>query len=187
MRRGLRLVPLGLLLVVVAEVAVFVAVGRWLGFGWAVLSVFAASLAGLVSLRREGMRAWRGFRVAAESGQPPGRQVTDGLLGLLGALLLAVPGLFTSVVGVVLLVPPVRSAARAGVQRAAERRVSSMVAGDLFGPRKVRVYRGDPQRESAAGPASSGQESAAEATVVAEPVVDAGAAIEGEIVEPRRR
>ncbi|MER7166427.1 FxsA family protein [Micromonospora sp. NPDC000207] len=183
MRRGLRLVPLGLLLVVVAEVAVFVAVGRWLGFGWAVLSVFAASLAGLVLLRREGMRAWRGFRVAAESGQPPGRQVTDGLLGLLGALLLAVPGLFTSLVGVVLLVPPVRSAARAGVQRAAERRVSSMVAGDLFGPRKVRVYRGDPQPE----PASSGQGPVAEATVVAEPVVDAGAAIEGEIVEPRRR
>ncbi|SCL56162.1 UPF0716 protein FxsA [Micromonospora yangpuensis] len=162
--------PLGMLLVVVAEVAVFVAVGRWIGYPSALLLVFAASLVGLVLLRREGMRAWRGFRAAAESGQPPGRQVTDGLLGLSGALLLATPGLFSGVVGLVLLVPPVRRLAGVGVQRAAERRVSSMVAGDLFGPRKVRVYRG----------------AAEEQPVAPEPVVDAGRAIEGEIVEPGR-
>ncbi|MGW5580618.1 FxsA family protein, partial [Micromonospora chokoriensis] len=93
MRRGLKFVPLALLLAVVVELAVFVGVGRALGFGVAVLLVFAASLLGLVLLRREGMRAWRGFRSAASAGQPPGGQVTDGLVGLGGALLLAVPGL----------------------------------------------------------------------------------------------
>ncbi|MET8467823.1 FxsA family protein, partial [Micromonospora zamorensis] len=72
MRRGLRFVPLALLLAVVLELAVFVGVGRALGFGVAVLLVFAASLLGLVLLRREGMRAWRGFRSAAAAGQPPG-------------------------------------------------------------------------------------------------------------------
>ncbi len=169
MRRGLRFVPLALLLAVVAELAVFVAVGRAAGFGVALLAVFAASLLGMVLLRREGMRAWRGFRAAAEAGQPPGPQVTDGLVGLLGALLLATPGLLSGALGLVLLVPPVRGLARSGVRRAAERRVSSMVAGDLFGPRRVRVRRGAPQ------PAP------------AEPtVVDDGRAIEGEIVEPRQ-
>ncbi|MEU4780275.1 FxsA family protein [Micromonospora sp. NPDC023633] len=172
MRRGLRFVPLALLAATLLELVVFVAVGRVIGFGWAVLAVFAASLLGLVLLRREGMRAWRGFRASAEAGQPPGRQVTDGLVGLLGALLLAMPGLLTGLVGVLLLVPPVRRLARNGVQRAAERRVSSMVAGDLFGPRRVRVRRGAPQ------PAP---QPAAEPTVV-----DGGRAIEGEIVEPGR-
>ncbi|SCL72697.1 UPF0716 protein FxsA [Micromonospora citrea] len=173
MRRGLRYVPLGLLLAVLLELAVFVAVGRAIGFGSALLVVFAASLLGLVLLRREGMRAWRGFRAAAEAGQPPGRQVTDGLVGLVGALLLATPGLVSGLVGLLLLVPPVRGLARAGVRRAAERRVSSMVAGDLFGPRRVRVRRGAPQ------PAPR---------PTAEPpiVVDGGRAIEGEIVEPGR-
>ncbi|MEU4776014.1 FxsA family protein [Micromonospora sp. NPDC023644] len=172
MRRGLKFVPLALLAATLLELVVFVAVGRAIGFGWAVLAVFAASLLGLVLLRREGMRAWRGFRASVEAGQPPGRQVTDGLVGLLGALLLAMPGLLSGLVGVLLLVPPVRRLTRNGVQRAAERRVSSMVAGDLFGPRRVRVRRGAPQ------PAP---QPAAEPTVV-----DGGRAIEGEIVEPGR-
>ncbi|RKN41481.1 FxsA family protein [Micromonospora endolithica] len=173
MRRGLRFVPLALLLAVVLELVVFVAVGRQVGFGTAVLAVFVASLLGLVLLRREGMRAWRGFRAAAEAGQPPGAQVTDGLVGLVGALLLAAPGLLSGLVGLLLLVPPLRRLSRAGVRRAAERRVSSMVAGDLFGPRRVRVRRGDPQPPPA--------------PPTAEPtVVDGGRAIEGEIVEPGR-
>ncbi|MFI7606355.1 FxsA family protein [Micromonospora sp. NPDC049366] len=170
MRRGLRFAPLAMLVAVVLELAVFVLVGRAVGFGVAVLLVFAASLLGLVLLRREGTRAWRGFRAAAQSGQPPGRQVTDGLVGLSGALLLAVPGLVSGVVGLLLLVPPVRLLARRGAQRAAERRVSSMVAGDLFGPRRVRVRRGAPQPTPRPEP---------EQPVV----VDGGRAIEGEIVD----
>lgn len=167
--------PLALLLAVVLELAVFVGVGRALGFGVAVLLVFAASLLGLVLLRREGMRAWRGFRSAAAAGQPPGGQVTDGLVGLAGALLLAVPGLVSGLIGLLLLVPPVRRLARAGVRRATERRVSSMVAGDLFGPRTVRVRQGAPQPTPQATPQPE------------QPVVvDGGRAIEGEIVEPGR-
>ncbi|MEO3771111.1 FxsA family protein [Micromonospora sp. B9E7] len=175
MRRGLRFVPLALLLAVVLELVVFVGVGRALGFGVAVLLVFAASLLGLVLLRREGMRAWRGFRSAAAAGQPPGGQVTDGLVGLAGALLLAVPGLVSGLAGLLLLVPPVRRLARAGVRRATERRVSSMVAGDLFGPRTVRVRQGAPQPTASPTPQP-------ERPVV----VDGGRAIEGEIVEPGR-
>ncbi|MCW3820008.1 FxsA family protein [Micromonospora sp. DR5-3] len=172
MRRGLRYAPPALLLLAVLELTVFVLVGRGVGFGSALLLVFAASLLGLVLLRREGIRAWRGFRAAVESRQPPGRQVTDGLVGLLGALLLALPGLVSGAVGLLLLVPPVRRLARVGVQRVAERRVSSMVAGDLFGPRRVRVYRGAPQP-----PPAPPQPPAA-----GEP----GRAIEGEIIEPGR-
>ncbi|MEU5723531.1 FxsA family protein [Micromonospora sp. NPDC047738] len=172
MRRGLRYVPPALLLLAVLELTVFVLVGRGVGFGAALLLVFAASLLGLVLLRREGVRAWRGFRAAVESGQPPGRQVTDGLVGLLGALLLALPGLLSGAVGLLLLVPPVRRLARVGVQRLAEGRVSSMVAGDLFGPRRVRVYRGAPQPP----PAPQQQP----------PVVEPGRPIEGEIIEPGR-
>ncbi|RQX35122.1 exlusion protein FxsA, partial [Micromonospora chalcea] len=93
MRRGLKYVPPALLLLALLELTVFVLVGRAVGFGAAVLLVFGASLLGLVLLRREGMRAWRGFRAAGEAGRPPGPEVTDGLVGLLGALLLAMPGL----------------------------------------------------------------------------------------------
>ncbi|ATO13145.1 exlusion protein FxsA [Micromonospora sp. WMMA2032] len=170
MRRGLRYLPPALLLLTLLELAVFVLVGRAVGFGAALLLVFAASLLGLVLLRREGMRAWRGFRAAAQAGQPPGPQVTDGLVGLLGALLLALPGLVSGAVGLLLLVPPLRRLAGGGVRRATERRVSSMVAGDLFGPRRVRVYQGQSQPTPTASPQQP-------------PVAEPGRAIEGEIVD----
>ncbi|WP_329110594.1 FxsA family protein [Micromonospora sp. NBC_01699] len=172
MRRGLRLVPLALLLAVVIEIVVFVLVGHAIGFGWTILLVLAASVLGLLLLRREGMRAWRGFRSAAEAGAPPGRQVVDGLVGLGAGLLLAVPGLVSGVVGLLLVVPPVRRLAARGVRVATERRVSAMVAGDLFGPRRVRVRRGAPQPPTP--PAADSR-----------PPPATGPAIEGEIVDHR--
>lgn len=183
MRRGLRFVPLALLLAGIVEVAVFVLLGRWIGFGWTVLLVAAVSVLGLVLLRREGMRAWRGFRAAAESGRPPGPQVSDGLVGLLAGALLAVPGLVTGVVGLLLLVPLVRRLARYQVQRAAERRISAAVAGDLFGPRRVRVRRGRPRSDGPTVDTTAGPSTSTDG-----PVSRAGGpgpAIEGEIVEPR--
>lgn len=146
MSRGVRLLPPVLLLTTLAEVVVFVLVGRWVGFGWAVLLVLLASLLGLVLTQREGIRAWRGFRAAVGAGHPPGEQVIDGLVGLAAGLMLAVPGLLTGAAGLLLVAPPVRAVARRRIQRAAEQRVSSALAGDLFGPRRVRVWRGQPQR-----------------------------------------
>ncbi|SDY96642.1 UPF0716 protein FxsA [Micromonospora pattaloongensis] len=170
MRRGLTLLPLALAATGVTEIAVFVLVGRRVGFGVAVLLVLLASLVGVALLRREGVRAWRGFRDAARAGRPPGEQVTDGLVGLGAGLLLAVPGLVTGLVGALLILPPVRRQARRRVQRAAERRISSAVAGDLFGPRRVRVYRGAAQ--SPRPPQHPSPRTAS----------GAGTAIEGEIV-----
>jgi UPF0716 protein FxsA len=139
-----RWLPLALAGLTLAELAAFFGLGYLIGFGWTVLLVVAVSLLGLVLLRREGLRAWRGFREAARGGSPPGPQVTDGLVGLGGALLLAAPGLVTSVAGAVLLTPPVRGLARRRVQARAERQMSSAEAGQVFGPRRVWAQRDQP-------------------------------------------
>jgi UPF0716 protein FxsA len=185
MRRGLTLVPVALLLTALIEITVFVLLAQAIGFGWAFLLVLVTSTAGVLLLRREGMRAWRRFRDAANAGRPPGDQVTDGVVGLGAGLLLAIPGLVTAVVGLLLAVPPGRTLARAAARRAAERRVSSAVAGDLFGPRRVRVRRGAPQPDPAhTGPADA-------PPVTAGPPIRGevleGDVVEGEIVEPGRR
>jgi UPF0716 protein FxsA len=149
MRRVWALLPLGLLLLAVAEIAAFVAVVHAIGAGWALLIIIASSVLGLALLRREGIRGWRRFREVAESGRPPGAQVSNSVVGLLGAMLLAVPGFISAAVGLLLLAPPIRVLARRGVERATTRRVPAAVAGDLFGPRRVRVRRGDPLTEPA--------------------------------------
>jgi UPF0716 protein FxsA len=176
-RRGLALLPLALSALAVVEIVVFLSVAHALGAGWALLLLSLSSLAGAVLLRREGVRGWRAFRSAAEQGRPPGGQVTRSLIGLVGALLLAVPGFVSSVVGLVLLTPPARALAGRQVERYTERRVGAAVAGDLFGPRRVRVRRGEPvvvvdqPRQPVRTPA---------AAVAGEAV--AGEVVEGEVV-----
>lgn len=179
MRRGVRLIPLALVAGLALEVVVFVLLAQQIGFGWALLLVLVASLAGMLLLRREGLRAWRSFRAAAQAGQPPGEQVSDGLLGLVAGLLLTTPGLVSGAFGTVLAVPPVRRVVRRRIQVAAERRMPSSVAGDVFGPRRVRVYppsgrqpAAEPDGAAAAGPRASGG-------------AGMGPTIEGEIVDPR--
>jgi UPF0716 protein FxsA len=171
MRRGLAFLPIGLLLLAVAEIAVFVAVVHAIGAGWTVLLVAATSVLGLMLVRREGIRGWQAFRAAAEAGRPPGRQVSNSLVGLFGAMLLALPGLISSAVGLLLVLPPVRGLARRGVERATERQVSAAVAGDLFGPRRVRVRRGDPVHTPDPEPPAS-----------TPPAQISGEVVEGEIV-----
>jgi UPF0716 protein FxsA len=213
MRRGrlARWLPLAILITAVVEIAVFVLVAHWIGFGFTVLLVLAASAAGVLLLRREGMRAWRGFKAAADAGRPPGNQVTDGLVGLGAGVLLAIPGLVTAALGILLALPPGRQLARLVARRTTERRISSAAAGDLFGPRRVRVRRGAPRPpddgETAGpggppptGPAPSGPTVTGPAepgpnrvhpttpTSTGEPgPVIEGEVVEGEIVEPGQR
>lgn len=171
---------LALLLAVTAavEIAGLVLVARWLGLPAAVLLVLATSVLGVLALRREGMRAWRRFRQALDAGEPPGVRVADGLVGLVGGLLLVLPGFLTDVLGLLLLVPPTRQLARRGVQRTAEARMSSGLAGDVFGPRRVRIRRGRPRP---AGPT----EAPPAGSAAGQPVD--GEVVEGEIVDPDGR
>ena len=88
---------LGIVLYVAVEIAAVVAVASWLGIGWTLLLLLGLSLLGLVLLRHEGGRAWRSFQLAVAAGRPPGREVLDGMLVLLGAVLIVLPGFVTDV------------------------------------------------------------------------------------------
>jgi UPF0716 protein FxsA len=159
------LAGIGLVVAIVAEIAVFIVVAHWLGVGLTLLLLVATSLLGGWLLRREGGRAWRALREAGMAGRPDlVAGVNQGVLGrLLGGLLLAIPGFLTDVAGLALLVPAVRRFAGAGVQRLAERRMPSAMAGEMFGPRRVRVRPGQPYRTAPQG---------------------GGSPIEGEIIDP---
>ncbi len=171
MRRALALLPLALLVLAVLEIAVFVTVVHTIGGLPAFIALTAATVLGLALLRREGSKGWRAFRAAAEAGRPPGRQVSNSLIGLTGALLLAVPGFLTAVIGLILILPPGRQLTRRAVERYTETRVGSAAAGDLFGPRHVRVHQADPVDDDITAPAQQ----------PARPV--AGEILQGEVVE----
>jgi UPF0716 protein FxsA len=160
-RTGKRFSPIGLgfVLTVLAEVLAFIGVGHLIGYGWAILLLVGISLIGGALFVRQTPRAWRELRTVAAAGQRPGPQLTRHLAGLLGAVLIGIPGFLTAIIGASLFLPPVRTFAGRAVTGFATKRMSSAVAGDLFGPRRVKVKVG---KVSSAADTAAGSPSASE-------------------------
>jgi UPF0716 protein FxsA len=140
--RRLPLVGLGLLVLAAIEITIFIVVGKAIGAGWTVLLVLATSVLGAWALRRIGPRSWRTFRDDVQEGRPPGNSVTEGVLALVGGVMLLVPGFLTDFVGALLLIPLVRRLVGGGVSRRLTGRLRPDVANSLFGPRRVRARAG---------------------------------------------
>ena len=114
-----RWVLAGMLLLPVAELAVAILVGQWIGAWPTVFALLVLSALGLLVLRREGLGAWRAMVDAAAAGQmpTPHRDPVDAALMLLAGLLLLFPGFITGAAGLVLLLPPARRLLRGTLSR----------------------------------------------------------------------
>lgn len=101
------------LVYVVVEVAALWAVASWIGVGWAILLVMLGTAAGVIAFGTQTRRLVeslsRGRTGERASGaRGPARQLAEGSLSATGVGLLLVPGLVTSVLGLLLLLPPTR-------------------------------------------------------------------------------
>ncbi|MGK8512850.1 FxsA family protein [Nocardia asiatica] len=115
-------------LYVVVEVATLVAVGQLIGVLPTVLVLIAGSAAGLLLVGAQGRRVFEQFRRAARGEVAPGAAVADGALVAAGGVLMFVPGLVTSLFGLLLLLPPTRSLLRPLVTAFAARRLRRLAA-----------------------------------------------------------
>ena len=111
------------ILVPLAELAVLIAVGQWIGLVPTLILLLAVSVAGAWLAKREGLAAWRRFQLALGEGRMPTVEVADGALVLLAGALLLTPGFLSDVLGILLLLPPTRALARRQLPRLAERRL----------------------------------------------------------------
>ncbi len=101
----------------IAEVYVAIQIADAIGVVAMLLLLIASWPIGTWALRSRGRAAWRRLGDAAALGRPPGREVLDGALILLGGLLLLVPGFITDALGLVLLLPPTRALMRGTLVR----------------------------------------------------------------------
>jgi UPF0716 protein FxsA len=99
------------------ELAVFVQIGQWIGYGEAVLLLLAVSIVGIVIVRHQGIGVYRRVREQLRAGVVPAADLVNGLLVLVAGLLLIVPGFVTAVLGLLLLLPPVRAGVRSVLRR----------------------------------------------------------------------
>jgi UPF0716 protein FxsA len=100
-----------------AELFVAIQVAHAIGVLYTILLLIVSWPLGGWALRSQGRAAWRRLSTAVSAGRPPGHEILDGVLVLIGGLLLIVPGFLSDLVGVCALLPPTRALLRGRVAR----------------------------------------------------------------------
>ncbi|WP_349436491.1 FxsA family protein [Pararhizobium sp. A13] len=138
------IIPLLFLLMPLAEIAAFIFVGREVGVGVTLLLVLASAIAGAVLLRIQGFGVLRKIQQASQTGTDPGRQLVHGVMIVIAAFLLIIPGFISDVIGLLLFIPAVRDLGWSLIKN----RLTIVTTGGMGG-----FSRGpDPARGSPSGP-----------------------------------
>ncbi|MFW0794787.1 FxsA family protein [Gordonia sp. CPCC 205515] len=118
------------------EIGAFVAMAHFFGFAWAILiTLFAVGL-GFVLLQAQGKKVFAELQRASRNEVDPRGPLTDTALLAAATLLLVLPGIVSTVIGLVLLIPPVRKLLRPAVQAAgAKSFAASMNRAGLYASR----------------------------------------------------
>lgn len=91
------------------EIALFVTLGSALGLGLTLLVVLGTGVLGVAILRGQGMQSAGRLRAGMASLRNPLAAAGSDALRMLAAVLLVLPGFLTDALGLLLLIPPVRS------------------------------------------------------------------------------
>ena len=110
------------LVVPFVELFVIIQVGQAIGALPTIAVLVLISVVGAWLVKREGLGVLRRAQARMRSGEVPGSELTDGVLILFAGALLLTPGFLTDVLGILLLLPPVRAGMRQGATRALRRR-----------------------------------------------------------------
>jgi UPF0716 protein FxsA len=93
----------------IAEIATFIQVGGLIGVVPTLALVILAAVAGFAVMRRQGLRSLAEVQRRVEAGLDPGGSLAHGLLVMVAAILLILPGFLTDAAAIALLIRPVRT------------------------------------------------------------------------------
>jgi UPF0716 protein FxsA len=126
-----------LILVPIVEIAVAIQVAHHIGGGNTILLLLLFSIGGAWLAKQAGFGVMARMRDQVERGVLPGNELIDGVLVFVAGILLLVPGFVTGIIGLVLLVPPVRHAVRGGIKHRLRGRIYRIGPGGPTGPGNV--------------------------------------------------
>jgi UPF0716 protein FxsA len=126
---------IALLLICWPLLELFVAfeVSQLIGVTWTVLLILFSVPLGMWAVRSQGRAVWRRLADGIATGRPPGRDVLDGALVLIGGVLFILPGFVSDVFGALLLLPPSRAGVRGLLVRNFQGRFVKRMAGFTTG------------------------------------------------------
>jgi UPF0716 protein FxsA len=99
------------------ELILLLQIGKMMGLGATVALVIVTGLVGASLAQQQGFKVWTKIQAELQSGRMPAGELVDGLLILIGGLVLITPGLLTDLCGFALMTPVVRRFVRARLDR----------------------------------------------------------------------
>jgi UPF0716 protein FxsA len=100
-----RIVLWSVLALPLIEIALFIVIGQAVGVLPTILGIILTGAIGALVLRWQGVAVLREMQFRMQRGEMPARQMGDAMLIGLAGLLLLLPGYFTDLIGLLLLVP----------------------------------------------------------------------------------
>jgi UPF0716 protein FxsA len=100
---------LGFTLVPAFEIYVFIQVAGAIGTLQTIAMIIVTGVLGAYLTRREGFAVLRRLQSQVQAGHLPADELIDGAMILVGGALLLTPGFLTDVLGLALVIPPLRA------------------------------------------------------------------------------
>lgn len=120
------------LVFVAAEITAFVLVAGQIGLLWALVILIVVSALGPAVVRRVGFGVLAHTRDRLERGEVPTRELLDGLVVLIGGVLICVPGFIGDALGLLLMISPIRHLVIRASGHGIARRVQTFRIGPRF-------------------------------------------------------
>ncbi|MGL5431164.1 MAG: FxsA family protein [Vibrio sp.] len=93
----------------VLEIALFIQVGDWFGLWPTIGLVLLSAVVGASLVRSQGLQTLLTVQQRLAQGQLPAQQILEGMMLALAGMLLLVPGFFTDMIGLLILLPAPRA------------------------------------------------------------------------------
>ncbi len=90
------------------ELLLLIPVAQSITLGWTIALIVLTALIGAKLAQREGAKAWKQVSTDLSMGMIPNDSIIDGLIVLVGCVLLVTPGVLTDLVGLSVLIPMIR-------------------------------------------------------------------------------
>ena len=111
--------------VLLAELFILIKIGSHIGGFNTILLVFMTAMLGAWLARRQGLRTLRQIQLSLSQGQIPAEELIDGVLILIGGILLVTPGVLTDLFALVLLFSTTRTYFKRWLRRRFDRMMAS--------------------------------------------------------------
>jgi UPF0716 protein FxsA len=186
LRRWPRLVSTCFIILILLEILAFVWVADHIGLGFTLLALIGSAFIGLWLIRRTGLDMVGRLRLSLAQGQEPGHSLIDGACFVVAGLLLILPGFFSDLLALLLMLPVTRNWL---IRYFAGKMVGTGSTGASGGPRIIsdvefhEVVTSAPATPTETPAAETAADSAAEAPAA---TTETAPAAEPEILAPIR-